>query len=88
MEKHMDESEKRALNRLRRLDRQWPTVKLVLVALGAFNILSGASSYFRHNDQALGILAGFTGLMALVVAVRDWHGNASRTLLLKLYKDQ
>ena len=88
MERHMDEPEKSALARLRWIDSKWPTVKWVLLTLGAFNLLSGASSYFRHNDQAFGIVAGLIGFVAIVIAIRDWKGNASRTLLLNLYKDK
>ena len=84
----MDESEKIALERLRRIELQWPTFRWVLLALGIFNIFSGASSYLRHNDQALGLILGLIGLVAIVIAIRDWRGNASRKLLLKLYKDQ
>jgi len=84
----MDESEKRALERLRRIELQWPTFKWVLLTLGIFNIFSGASSYLRHNDQALGLILGLIGLIAIVTVIRDWRGNASRKLLLRLYKNQ
>ena len=84
----MDESEKRALGRLRRIERQWPTARWLLLGLGIFNILNGALSYFLHHDQSFGVAVGFIGLFAFTIAIRDWHGNASRKLLLKLYKEQ
>lgn len=84
----MDEAEKKALERLRRVDRQWSGFRWVLLGLGAFNMASGASSYFRHGDPVFGVFAGVIGLYVLVLALRDWRGNASRTLLLALYRDR
>lgn len=84
----MDEREKQALDRLRRIDRQWPTFRWVLLGLGVFNMLSGASSWFRHGDEVFGAFAGVGGLCVLLIAIRDWRGNASRMLLLKLYEDR
>ena len=84
----MDESQKRALERLRRVDRQWASLKWVMLGLGVFNIASGASAYFRHGDKVYGVFAGVIGLYVLVLALRDWRGNASRTLLLGLYRDR
>ena len=84
----MDESEKRALERLRRIDRQWPAFKWVLISLGFLNIYNGLSSYLRHDDHAVGLLYGLIGFAVIAIAIRDWHGNASRRLLLHMYKDQ
>ncbi len=87
MTKHLDDSEKQALDRLRKLQNRWPSFRWALLFLGLFNILSGLSSYFRHADHAFGILAMTVGFCALVLTWRDWEGNASRKLLLKLYED-
>ena len=88
MTKDLNHSEKAALEKLRKLQSQWPGFRWVLLLLGIFNILNGLSSYFRHGDHAFGLLAFFIGLVAIVLTWRDWSGNATRTLLLKLYDEE
>jgi hypothetical protein len=87
MDRQLSSSEEQALIRLRKVQSQWPTLRWVLLFLGASNILSGLSSYFRHGEQAFGVLAMTIGFVALLLAWRDWSGNASRTLLLKIYEN-
>ena len=59
MTKDLNHSEKAALEKLRKLQSQWPGFRWVLLLLGISNILNGLSSYFRHGDHAFGLLAFF-----------------------------
>ena len=88
MEEDFSPQEKKALERLERAQQQWPLVRWMQALLGMSNIFAGFRSYHAHGEETLGVLLGLLGLACLLIAIVNWHGFASRMLLLKMVRDR
>jgi len=100
----LTETEEKLVSGMRKTEKAMFRCRYWLVAVGVFSCLVAGYGFFfiqqlLEKDPQLGmavypemmfpiLIVCAQGLFCIATAIRDWHGNATRVLLLKLIDDR